>query len=77
MIFFSDIEGATQDIPYIIVGDAAFPLRTNLLRPYPERNLPNIVTNSSYSVSWLLENRAVFKYRLSHARRGIENSFGI
>jgi len=51
MIFFSDIEGATQDIPYIIVGDAAFPLRTNLLRPYPERNLPNIVTNSSYSVS--------------------------
>ena len=28
------------DSPYVIVGDEAFPLRENMLRPYPGRNLP-------------------------------------
>ena len=28
------------DLPYGIVGDEAFPLRENMLRPYPGRNLP-------------------------------------
>ena len=26
---------------YVFVGDEAFPLRTNMLRPYPSRNLPS------------------------------------
>ena len=43
------LPGTSQpDIPYIIVGDAAFPLKINLMRPYPGRNLP--------------EPRAIFNY---------------
>ena len=27
-------------LPYVVVGDEVFPLRGNMLRPYPGRNLP-------------------------------------
>jgi hypothetical protein len=47
----------------MIVGDDAFPLRTNLLKPYSSVNLT-------------LKQR-VFDYRLSRARRVVENAFGI
>lgn len=50
-------------LPYCIVSYAAFPLKQNLMRPYPGRNLPHVYENSNY--------------RLSIARRIAENVFGI
>ena len=50
-------------IPYVIVGDDAFPRKPFLMKPYPERNLS-------------IEQR-IFGYRLSRARRVVENGFGI
>jgi hypothetical protein len=46
-----------------IVGDGAFPLKTYLMKPY--KHLPLTVEEK------------VFNYRLSRARRVVENAFGI
>ena len=38
------LPGTTQcELPYVIVGDEAFPLRTNMLRPYPGRYLTGVL----------------------------------
>ena len=57
------LPGRTQEVPYSIVGDDAFPLGQNMMKPYARRNL---------SVP-----ARVFNYRLSRARRISENAFGI
>jgi hypothetical protein len=49
--------------PHVFIGDEAFPLRRNLLRPYPGQNLGG--------------ERRSFYFRLSHARRIVECAFGI
>jgi hypothetical protein len=50
-------------LPYVIVADDAFPLSTNILKPYASRGLT--------------QERRIFNYRLSRARRTVENAFGI
>jgi hypothetical protein len=52
-----------KNIPYMIVGDDAFPLKPYLMKPYPNRNLG--IT------------QRVFNYRLFRVRRIVENVFGI
>jgi len=50
-------------VPYFLVGDEIFALKPWLLRPYPGKNIK--------------EDQSIFNYRLSKARRVIENCFGI
>ena len=54
---------AYDPLPYFLVGDEIFPLKTYLMRPY---------TSSRFT-----EAEAIFNYRHSRARRVIENAFGI
>ena len=53
-------------LPYYMVGDEIFQLKDYLMRPYPGTKSGKLPVD-----------QAVFNYRLSRARRVIENCFGI
>ncbi|XP_069605173.1 uncharacterized protein [Ranitomeya imitator] len=50
-------------MPFVVVGDEAFQMCANLLKPYSSRGLD--------------QTKSVFNYRLSRARRTVECAFGI
>jgi len=37
---FKRLPGVTYSLPYVLVADNAFPLRTNLMKPYAGKNRP-------------------------------------
>lgn len=58
------IDGNVNDpVPFVFVGDEAFRLSNNLMKPYPRRDLD--------IEKWR------YNYRLSHARQLVDCSFGI
>lgn len=59
-----DVSEKFKNVPYVFVADDAFPLTTEILKPFRQANLDSA-------------KREVFNYRLSRARHIVENVFGI
>ncbi|XDV51931.1 hypothetical protein PO909_020723 [Leuciscus waleckii] len=57
------LPGTTTPSPFFFLGDEAFPLQQNLMRPYPGTNLQ--------------DRKRIYNYRQARARRVVENAFGI
>jgi hypothetical protein len=65
-----NLPGSTSGhlVPFHIIGNDAFALTTTLMKPYPTH------INGSYAEKYAIR---CFDYRLSRARRVVENAFGI
>ena len=57
------LSGDLDDIPFVCVGDDAFPLATYIIKPYPQKDLSR--------------DKTIFNYLFSCARQISENVFGI
>ncbi|XP_045127387.1 uncharacterized protein LOC123513957 [Portunus trituberculatus] len=57
------LPNGNREIPFHLIGDDAFALKTWLMKLYAHLSQ--------------IHNERVFSYRLSHARRVVENAFGI
>ncbi|KAM4029985.1 uncharacterized protein ACNLHF_022083 [Anomaloglossus baeobatrachus] len=62
-LFLPSNDQTIGHLNFTFIADEAFPLQKNVLRPYPHVSL-NVF-------------RRIFNYRLSRARRVVENAFGI
>lgn len=58
-----ELPGTNMKLPYVLLGDEAYPLRPDLMRPYPRQNLD--------------ADKRIFNYRLSRGRCCVECAFGI
>jgi hypothetical protein len=58
------LPGRHKSMPYVIVADEAFPLKNYIMKPYSGRTTDSV-------------KRRIYNYRLSRARRVVENAFGI
>jgi len=58
------LSGSSIKTPYVLIGDAAFPLKNYLMRPFPEKTTTKGDAKDN------------FNYRLSRARMVVECSFG-
>lgn len=59
------LPGQNSPSPHVLIGDEAFALKPYMMRPFP------------YRISRGDEEKENFNYRLSRARRVVENAFGI
>ena len=57
------LPGSSISVPHVFLADDAFPLTPYLMKPFSFRNQTKI--------------QRIFSYRLSRARRTVENAFGI
>lgn len=58
------LPGREKPVPYVFIGDDAFPISSALLKPYPGNHEKGSL-------------QRIFNYRLCRARRIVENVFGI
>lgn len=57
------LPGTETKVSHMIIADEAFPLRDDIMKPFPMRNLTR--------------EQRIFNYCLSRARKVVENAFGI
>lgn len=57
------LQGTNISVPYTFLGDSAFSINRHIMKPYPFKNITH--------------EKRIFNYRLSRARRVVENAFGI
>lgn len=57
------LQGTNISVPYTFLGDSAFGINRHIMKPYPFKNITH--------------EKRIFNYRLSRARRVVENAFGI